>query len=167
MQKSVNEPKLPVARDVLIKSQPPSREIETARKTQINQDQAEAPEGGEAQITKITSDERPFQEERPSLSTQAAEPPASPGKTKHQTTLVASASAAFKKNDFQLALDILETERILDNESFLASRELYLKALVGRAEQILVTSPDESEALLLQALEIDPDNITAHLHLGN
>ena len=162
----VNEPKLPVARDVLIKSQPPSREIETARKTQINQDQAEAPEGGEAQITKITSDERPFQEERPSLSTQAAEPPASPGKTKHQTTLVASASAAFKKNDFQLALDILETERILDNESFLASRELYLKALVGRAEQILVTSPDESEALLLQALEIDPDNITAHLHLG-
>ena len=163
---STQAPDLPVDFEVQIKEQPPSMEIEPARKTLITSDQAEVPEGGGSYSTGITSAELPPQAERPSLPTQSSDLPAAPEKEKYQTTLSASAAAALKKNDFQLALDILETERIVDNESFLASRELYIKALVGRAEQILVTSPEESEALLLQSIEIDPDNINAHVHLG-
>ncbi|MGA7279842.1 MAG: AAA family ATPase [Desulfocapsaceae bacterium] len=163
---STNAPNVPVDPAVQTNGQLPSREIEPAQKTLITSDQAEVPEGGGSYSTGITSAELPPQVERPLLATQSSELPAAPEKEKYQTTLAASAAAALKKNDFQLALDILETERILDNESFLASRELYLKALVGRAEQILVTSPDESEALLLQAIEIDPYHIAAHLNLG-
>ncbi len=163
---STKAPNLSVDHEDQIKEQPPAREIEPAPKTLLTSGQAEVPEGGGPNSTGIISAEPPPQRERPSLPTQPSELPAAPEKTKYQTTLAASASAALEKNDFQLALDILETERILDQESFLASRELYLKALVGRAEQIMVTSPDESEALLLQAVGIDPDHLAAHLNLG-
>ncbi len=89
------------------------------------------------------------------------------GISNSQITLLALASEAVEQNNFQRAIDLLKNEKFDDNENFVKPLEIYAKALVGRAEQILITSPDESENLLLKSIEIDPDNSSAHLNLGS
>jgi len=157
-----NEPGALVAQDLQVKQLP----SEPTRKTENTQAQAEAPKGEGAHNTEIDSVELPSQEERASITIHSSESQALPDKTRPPKTLEVRASEALKQNDFQLAIDLLEAEGNLENESLVASREIYIQALVGRAEQVLLTSPDESENLLLKTVEMDPDNIAAYLNLG-
>jgi type II secretory pathway predicted ATPase ExeA/tetratricopeptide (TPR) repeat protein len=83
-----------------------------------------------------------------------------------QPTTFELLSAALEKNNFQIAIDLLESLEKRDNESYLTFGEMYSRALVGRAKQLLASSPVEAEVLLLKAAEVNPKNIEAHFNLG-
>jgi type II secretory pathway predicted ATPase ExeA/tetratricopeptide (TPR) repeat protein len=84
----------------------------------------------------------------------------------HQPTTLELASAALQKHNFQMAIDLFEADRGRDTVSDPIVGEIYSRALVGRAEQIMAGSPDESETLLRKAVDINPKNYEAHLNLG-
>ncbi len=83
-----------------------------------------------------------------------------------QPTTFELLSAALEKNNFQVAIDLLESLEKRDNESYLTFGEMYSRALVGRAKQLLASSPLKAEVLLLKAAEVNPKNIEAHFNLG-
>ena len=99
-------------------------------------------------------------------TTQTAEIPAAEPPKLPQPTTLELASAALEQNNFQTAIDLIEADRSRDTDSYLMAREIYSRALVGRADQVLVTSPVDAEALLRKAAEVNPKNIEAHVNLG-
>ncbi len=68
------------------------------------------------------------------------------------------ASAALTNNNFQTAIDLLESTDAADLQGSERYGRLYSRALVGRAEKILAASPQEAESLLHRALEANRDN---------
>jgi tetratricopeptide (TPR) repeat protein len=101
-------------------------------------------------------------ENPPQLSKASVEKPAK----LHQPTTLELASAALQKHNFQMAIDLFEADQGRDTSSDPTAGEIYSRALVGRAEQIMAGSPDESETLLRKAVEVNPKNYEAHLNLG-
>lgn len=99
----------------------------------------------------------------PAQSTEV--PTAKPAKLSQPTTSEL-ASLTLEQNNFQMAIDLFEADRSRDTESNPTTREIYSRALVGRAEQLLATSPAEAETLLRKAIEVNPKNIEAHVNLG-
>jgi Tfp pilus assembly protein PilF len=76
------------------------------------------------------------------------------------------ASAALKQQNFKTAIELLEADRSRDAPNSQKTKELYSKALVGRAGRIMKKSPSEAEGMLRKAVEADPRNVRAHFYLG-
>lgn len=83
-----------------------------------------------------------------------------------QPTPIELISAAIENNNFQIAIDLLEALEKRDNESYQSLGEIHSIALAGRAKQLLTSSPNEAESLLLKASEVNPKNIEVHVTLG-
>ena len=121
--------------------------------------------------TALPSEKSPVPDSAPRAGQQSATPQtaeiveADPPKLPQPTTFEL-ASAALEQNNFQTAIDLIEADRGRDTESYLLAREIYSRALVGRADQVVATSPVEAEALLRKAAEVNPKNIEAHFNLG-
>ena len=121
--------------------------------------------------TALPSEKSPVPDSAPRAGQQSATPQtaeiveAEPPKLPQPTTFEL-ASAALEQNNFQTAIDLIEADRSRDTESYLTVREIYSRALVGRADQVVATSPVEAEALLRKAVEVNPKNIEAHFNLG-
>jgi len=90
-----------------------------------------------------------------------APPPSVP-----QPTTLELASVALEQNNFQTAIELLEADRSSDAENYLKAREIYSKALVGRAGQVVTTSLPEAETMLRKAVEVNPKNVEAHFSLA-
>ena len=83
-----------------------------------------------------------------------------------QPTTLELASVALEQNNFQTAIELLEADRSSDAENNLKTREIYSKALVGRAGQVVTNSPLEAETMLRKAVEVNPKNVEAHFSLA-
>ena len=85
--------------------------------------------------------------------------------TKETTAELASAALAEKQ--YQSVIDMLvfrmEEERAKEDEKL---SKIYAQALVGRAEQILESSPDKAQALLEEAVQTDANIARAYFLLG-
>ncbi len=79
---------------------------------------------------------------------------------------VEMAAAALEKNDYQLALGLLEADQGSLQDKHSKVTGLYAKALVGRAGEIIAAAPLQAETMLLKAVEIAPDTVQAFLMLG-
>lgn len=88
--------------------------------------------------------------------------PPAPSATPDPVTVAEAALAAGR---YQSAIDQLETA-LKDPAAPRRTTQLYARALLARAEQIMASSPDEALALLEKAVAADPDNDTAHFELG-
>lgn len=122
---------------------------------------ASTPPEEEALLVESTPEERESLPQFKSPEVAAAVHPEVP-----EPTNLELAFAALKQNDFQMAIDLLETDQGPHGADNPEMGELYSRALAGRALQILKTSPAKGKILLLRAVEIDPNNIEAHLNLG-
>jgi tetratricopeptide (TPR) repeat protein len=113
----------------------------------------------------------PLPEAKPNMQNKPP-PPASaelmPKKTRKafQPANLELATAALEQQNFKTAIELLEADRSRDAQSSLKAEELYSKALVGRAGQIMKKSPSEAEAMMRKAVEADPKNVRAHFNLG-
>ena len=76
------------------------------------------------------------------------------------------ATAALERQNFKMAIELIEADRSHSTKNSPKLRELYSKALVGRADQIMKKSPSEAEALLRKAVEANLKNIRAYFSLG-
>jgi type II secretory pathway predicted ATPase ExeA/TolA-binding protein len=114
---------------------------------------------------KVLKSEFPSEEEQLTSITATVVPVAEPLKSKQPTTSELL-SVAFKMNNYQAAIDLLEALQKRDDESYLTFVEMHSRALVGRATQLLAGSPVDAELLFLKAAEVNPKNIEAHLNLG-
>ncbi len=83
-----------------------------------------------------------------------------------EPTLVERAAAALAQNDFQRALELLEANPVGAGGENPEGVGLYAQALVGRAEELMKISPEEAEALLVQATEVAPMMVEPHIMLG-
>lgn len=81
-------------------------------------------------------------------------------------TTLELATAAVKQQNFKTAIELLEADQSRDTGKNLKARELYAKALVGRAVQVMKKSPSKAEAMMHEAIEADPKNVSAHFNLG-
>ncbi len=121
--------------------------------------------------TALPSEKSPVPDSAPRAGQQSAPPQTAeivevdPPKLPQPTTFEL-ASTALEQNNFQTAIDLIEADRSRDTESYLMAREIYSRALVGRADQVLATSPAEAETLLRKAIEVNSKNIDAHFNLG-
>jgi tetratricopeptide (TPR) repeat protein len=79
---------------------------------------------------------------------------------------VALAEAALGKKDYQKALVLLAAHQGSPRGKDSHSSVLYAEALVGRAGEIIASTPLEAESMLWKAVEIVPDNAKAYLVLG-
>jgi TolA-binding protein len=104
--------------------------------------------------------------ERPSIEEKPNNPPEVEIPSSPKPTTIELASAALEQNNYQTAIELLEADRNRDSESFIRAREIHSKALVGRAEQVALSSPLEAERMLRKAIEIDSKNIDAYQLLG-
>ena len=81
-------------------------------------------------------------------------------------TTLELATAEVKQQNFEAAIELLEADRSLEAQKSPNARELYSKALTGRAGQIMERSPLEAESMIRKAVEADPKNIRAHFEQG-
>jgi type II secretory pathway predicted ATPase ExeA/tetratricopeptide (TPR) repeat protein len=166
----------------------PRKEVQTVTDRQVPEAQKDVPQTLKLDANKAvekkddSSDLVPVETKLPlSEKVHGSEFSADTGQLTHpQTTVVPVAetlmlqqpttfellSAALEKDNFQIAIDLLEALEKRDNESYLKFGEMYSRALVGRAKQLLASSPVEAESLLLKAAEVNPKNIEAHFNLG-
>jgi len=77
------------------------------------------------------------------------------------------AATAVEQDNFQAAMDIMEADGVMEGDSAQQQRNVYVAALVGRAQQIATASPAQALALLLRAVGLDPDNSRAHFRIGS
>ncbi|MBI5895377.1 MAG: AAA family ATPase [Desulfobacterales bacterium] len=77
------------------------------------------------------------------------------------------AAALLDQQDYKAAVALLEAGGGPTTAHRAETGKLYARALVGRAAELMKTSPDEAQALLRKAVAADPDNGNAHLQLGN
>lgn len=99
-------------------------------------------------------------------STQPDAVPAATPESPTQLTPFELAAVAVEEEKFQLGIDLLETDRKKYPHSDAATSQLYARALVGRAEQVGLSSETEAQALLRKAVEANPQNVDAHFDLG-
>jgi type II secretory pathway predicted ATPase ExeA/Flp pilus assembly protein TadD len=76
------------------------------------------------------------------------------------------AAAALAANDYKTALALLEARPVGTASEDAGDSGLYAQALVGRAGEIMSTSPAEAEALLVKATEVAPVMVEPYLMLG-
>lgn len=76
-------------------------------------------------------------------------------------------TAMLAEGDYQSVIQIMETDDDLIAHKSSTASELYIKALLGRAEELKNQSPEEAGALLQRAVREDPRNIHALTTLGN
>ncbi len=83
-----------------------------------------------------------------------------------EAALVEKAVAAMVKSDFKSAIELLESTPVGAASENAKESGLYAQALVGRAIEIMATSPAEAEALLIKASEVAPLMTDPYLLLG-
>ena len=83
-----------------------------------------------------------------------------------QPTTIELASAALEHKKYQTAIDLIEADRSRIYDSSLEARKIYSNALVGRADQVAISSPYEAESMLRKAIETNPKNVQAYHNLG-
>ena len=83
-----------------------------------------------------------------------------------EPTTLQSAASALERHDFRKAIELFESSQSTGVAQDPGAAGLYSDALLGRAFEIMETTPSEAEALLLKAVEVSPDNARAHLALG-
>jgi type II secretory pathway predicted ATPase ExeA/tetratricopeptide (TPR) repeat protein len=81
------------------------------------------------------------------------------------TPLQIAASALAAKN-YQKAIQVLEAHQTAGTDENRSAAGLYAKALIGRALELMATSPSKTQAMLLKAIDVAPDNARAYLILG-
>ncbi len=103
------------------------------------------------------------------MTTQTATPPKAAGPpgagapvTTAPPSVPALAANLMDRHDYQGAISLLES-----NGPGAGEASLYARALVGRADQMVESSPLEARKLLLKAAAVDPSNAAAHLQLGH
>lgn len=121
--------------------------------------------------TTLKNDTRPPSEPSPMkeqqiVAPQSPEPLAEELPDFPQPTTIELASTALEQKNYQTAIELLEADQSRDTENYLIAREIYAKALVGRADQIMPSAPVEAETMLRKAIEINPKNEEAHFNLG-
>jgi type II secretory pathway predicted ATPase ExeA/Tfp pilus assembly protein PilF len=89
-----------------------------------------------------------------------------PNPSPSQSSPLQTAALAMEQQDFQKAVELLATRQISGGEKDLETARLYSDALLGRALQIMATSPSKAETMLLRAVEVSPDHAQAYLVLG-
>ena len=83
-----------------------------------------------------------------------------------ETTPEQLAALALEQKDYQKALDLLDSSlgpRLKENRQ---AAGLYTDALLGRAIELMATSPSKAETMLTKAIDVSPDNARAYLVLG-
>ncbi len=83
-----------------------------------------------------------------------------------QLTVAELAAAAIEQGNFLKGIELLEAHEKKNGGSDIKTRELYSKALVGRAEQVGLTIEIGAERLLLKAVEVNPGSVDAYYDLG-
>jgi len=81
------------------------------------------------------------------------------------TTMELATSALMQQN-FKTAIELLEADQSRGTGKNLKAKQLYAKALVGRAVQVMKKSPSKAETMIHKAVEADPKNVNAHFNLG-
>jgi type II secretory pathway predicted ATPase ExeA/tetratricopeptide (TPR) repeat protein len=94
------------------------------------------------------------------------DPVLAPDTEEPQTTLRQAAASALERENYQKAIELFESSLRAGVEMDNGSAGLYSDALLGRALNIVETSPSEAETLLLKAIKVSPDNARAYLALG-
>jgi tetratricopeptide (TPR) repeat protein len=74
--------------------------------------------------------------------------------------------AALKAERFKEAVDLFKEVFAQDSSSKSQISNAYAQALEGRASEILITHPEEAEALLQKAVELNPGSKDVYLKLG-
>ncbi|MDA8138925.1 MAG: AAA family ATPase [Desulfobacteraceae bacterium] len=77
------------------------------------------------------------------------------------------AAAMLVKNDFQSAIQLIESNHGRSAGSNPELDHLYAKALTGRAAQLMTQSPTDAETMLRKAVSADPSYVEAPVALGN
>lgn len=77
-----------------------------------------------------------------------------------------AAIAALEEERFSEAVTLFKEVLVQDTSSKSKIATAYAQALQGRASEILVTHPEEAEALLQEAVELDPGSKDGYLKLG-
>lgn len=94
------------------------------------------------------------------------DPASQPNTRESEPTTIQLAASALDHKEYQRAIELLESRQqdgAEDDPKFVG---LYADALLSRALEIMSESPSEAEAMLLQAIDISPDNARAYLTLG-
>jgi type II secretory pathway predicted ATPase ExeA/tetratricopeptide (TPR) repeat protein len=93
-------------------------------------------------------------------------PPPQPLFEKPLPTPLQIAASALAAKNYQKVIQVLEAHQTAGTEENRAAAGLYAKALIGRALELMATTPSKSEAMLLKAIDVAPDNAQAYLILG-
>ena len=104
--------------------------------------------------------------ENPSDELQSNNPPVVEISSSPQPTTIELATNALEQKKYQTAIDLIEADRNRTSNSSLEAREIYSNALVGRADQVVTSSPYEAETMLRKAIETNPKNVQAYHKLG-
>lgn len=135
------------------------REAAGAQKPQSSADDAAAEEGT------VSAPPPPAESDVAAADQASAESPTLQPELP-QVTDEGLAKVAIEQGDFQRAIELLASYQ----ESAEAESEdllpLYAQALVGRAQQVAKTSPEQAIGLLEKAIEADNGNTAAFFHLG-
>ena len=92
--------------------------------------------------------------------------PAPPSAESAEADKLAAANAALEAKRYPLAAALIEEILAADPSNKNSVSELYVKALQGQAADLIKTDLDQARQLLLKALLLDPDNISALSNLG-
>jgi type II secretory pathway predicted ATPase ExeA/Tfp pilus assembly protein PilF len=96
----------------------------------------------------------------------AINPPPQPIIEEPEPTPVQLAATSLEHKNYQKAIELLEALQAVGMEKDREAAELYAKALIGRALEVMDTSPATTEAMLLKAIDVVPDNAQAYLSFG-
>jgi len=83
-----------------------------------------------------------------------------------QPTKLKLAIAALEQQNFKKAIELFEADRSRDTGNSQKTGELYSKALVGQAGQIMKKFPSAAEDMLRKAVKAYPENVRAYFTLG-
>jgi type II secretory pathway predicted ATPase ExeA/TolA-binding protein len=93
-------------------------------------------------------------------------PPRQPITEEPAPSPVQLASSALEQKDYQKAIELLEARQAAGPGIDREAAELYAKALMGRALEVMATAPATTETMLHKAIDVAPNNAQAYLSLG-
>ncbi len=86
----------------------------------------------------------------------------------HVSEYVQQVQDFVEKGDLQTAIEIIEAnEDVLLSKTSPNMKKLYAQALVGRAFEIIDSTPELAVTYLKKAVEVDENNVDAYVQLGN
>ncbi len=114
---------------------------------------------------------KPSPEKKPKKQNKATKPPSAKRTLKKmakapQPTKLKLAIAALEQQNFKKAIELFEADRSRDTGNSQKTGELYSKALVGQAGQIMKKFPSAAEDMLRKAVKAYPENVRAYFTLG-